>query len=498
VNERWLSFHYEVENQPRRHNQIAIKDWPKVAIGISHYERPNKLADAVQSAIWQTYPNLEIVVVDDGSTNPETLADLSVIEQQLKSANGRFIRQENLYLGAARNTAARETKSDYLCFLDDDNILLPNAIETFVKVSLQTNADIVNSVLLTMAENRRAEAVREKEHFDERVRYLHLAGPLSLMPIENVVGDATALIRRDLFDRLGGYSELRDVGYEDYEFFARAMQAGAAMEFCPKPLYFYESDRPSMITTTSAVRNFKRVFDALNFAIRDDDWRDSISLMVAQRGATVEREHLEYAEQFNPIIRDLRFLRWTSRPEDALPALVDYAEVTSSPAARRAFSNALKFLHDPLAIPPVEATQAVKQKAVIAVDLPNDWHSLKAMLNEKLPNLRDEDCTLDDFAHVFGAAYKIGDIPTAHAVFLAALKRDETEYLISNPKVNEQIWDGEIADALHHYSAFGQRSDPDNFKTLQALCIATVAVSGLSVKPLDLEAAILGRLTAAS
>lgn len=497
VNKQWLSFHSELENKPVKHKQISVKEWPKVAIGITHYERPTKLADAVQSALWQTYPNLEVAVVDDGSTTPETLSALSIIEQQLKRANGKIIRQENLYLGAARNTAARNTNSDYLCFLDDDNILLPHMIETLVKASLRTNADIVNCVVLTMAETRRFEALREMEHFDERVRYLPLAGPLSLMPVENVVGDATSLIRRSVFERLGGYSELRDVGYEDYEFFARAMQAGAAMEICPKPLYFYETDRPSMITSTSPVQNFKRVFDALNLSVNDEEWKDTLSLMVAQRGATVEREHIEYAAQFNYTSRELNFLRWTSKPEEILPALIDYAEVTSSPAARRAFSNALQYLREPLAMPPVEATQTSKSDAKITISLPDDPKSLRTILAEKLPYIADEDCPVIDIAETFGAAFKLRDVPTAYSVFLAALKRDEAEYLLLNPEAIDQISEGHVVDGLYHYANSGQKDNRHAFKTLHALCLATLSISGYAVQPWELEAAIFNSSTAA-
>nr|AIA92007.1 Glycos_transf_2 [uncultured Klebsiella sp.] len=85
-----------------------------MVLGITHYERPAKLLEAVMSAIRQSYRNLQIVVVDDGSSCPATLEALDKIEVILERAGGKLLRRENGYLGAARNTIAAATQSDYL------------------------------------------------------------------------------------------------------------------------------------------------------------------------------------------------------------------------------------------------------------------------------------------------------------------------------------------------------------------------------------------------
>ena len=261
---------------------------PKIVFGITHYERPAKLIGAVLSAMRQTYANIEIVVVDDGSKSQQTLAQLDILESLLARCNGRLIRQDNRYLGAARNTIARETQSDHLIFLDDDDIALPWLAERLVDVARTTDADVVNCLNLFMEESRRHKAVSQPEQFRQKVSYVPLGGPLSLAAIRNVMGAATALIKRSFFEQIGGYSELRGAGFEDYEFYVRALQAGGQIEIVPEPLYLYETAKASMLTTTSIQRNQQRVVSALAFDTNAGDWRDLVSLMTGQEAEAQE------------------------------------------------------------------------------------------------------------------------------------------------------------------------------------------------------------------
>ena len=63
----------------------------------------------------------------------------------------------------------------------------------------------------------------------------------------NVFGDANALIRRELFLSLGGFTEDYGIGHEDWEFFARAALAGAQLYLVPEPLFWYRVDPRSML-----------------------------------------------------------------------------------------------------------------------------------------------------------------------------------------------------------------------------------------------------------
>jgi len=94
---------------------------PLVSIVIPCYNQAHFLRDAIESVRRQTYPNVEIVVVDDGSTD-----DTSAVAAEL---GARCIRQENRGLAAARNRGLAESSGEYLVFLDADDRLLPHGIE---------------------------------------------------------------------------------------------------------------------------------------------------------------------------------------------------------------------------------------------------------------------------------------------------------------------------------------------------------------------------------
>src|SRR5579872_2171738 len=101
---------------------------PLVSVVVVCYNQAHFLADAINSVLGQTYKNVEIIVVDDGSTD-----DTAATAQRFPGI--RYIHQKNCGLSAARNTGLKASRGQYLVFLDGDDRLLPEAvsvgIETF-------------------------------------------------------------------------------------------------------------------------------------------------------------------------------------------------------------------------------------------------------------------------------------------------------------------------------------------------------------------------------
>ena len=89
---------------------------PLVTVCIVHHERPELVRMAVDSVVAQDYPALEAVLVDDGSESAEAVAALDALEAEFGERGWRVIRQENRYLGAARNAAAAAARGSGCCF----------------------------------------------------------------------------------------------------------------------------------------------------------------------------------------------------------------------------------------------------------------------------------------------------------------------------------------------------------------------------------------------
>ncbi|NEP84931.1 MAG: glycosyltransferase family 2 protein, partial [Okeania sp. SIO3B3] len=96
---------------------------PCVSVIIPAYNRADLIGETVDSVLAQTHPDIEIIVIDDGSTD-NTADVLATYGSAL-----RVIRQANAGQQAARNAGIRAATGDYIAFLDSDDLWLPHRIE---------------------------------------------------------------------------------------------------------------------------------------------------------------------------------------------------------------------------------------------------------------------------------------------------------------------------------------------------------------------------------
>ena len=243
-----------VERSDEHGDPTARKRKPLVSACIVSFNRHDLLSQAIRSIRNQDYDNIEIIVVDDASDSPDSAAQLDRIAVELASCGGKLIRHEqNRYLGAARNTAARHASGEYLFFLDDDDIAKPDQISTLVDVAISTGCDVVNSFCdRHFGENPPAPDQVSPE------RWIMLGNVPSVGLFHNLFGPASALIKTSSFARLGGFSEIHGIGHEDWEFFAKASLAGMNLQLVPRALFWYRHTPGSMIQTIDPHRSMTR------------------------------------------------------------------------------------------------------------------------------------------------------------------------------------------------------------------------------------------------
>ncbi len=501
---------------------VHTAEQPRVVLGITHYERPAKLIEAVASALRQTYENVQVVVVDDGSRSDQAVKALDEVESLLRPVGGFVIRKpKNEYLGAARNTIAAATQSDFLCFLDDDDIAMPDLIERLVSATRRSGADIMNCLNIFMPELRRMEAWPRPEEFGERVSYVPTGGPLSLSPFENCFGAATALIRRTTFESIGGYTPLRGTGYEDYEFYVRALQAGAHLDVCPVPLYLYETGRPSMVNTTSFARNRKRVVDALDFRSDADSWRDAMAMQAGREAS--DRMHRRASRRIHGT-REASLATSASTPGlsvvDRLARLAAYADAIDSPLAGSAFRRAMRLAagdgdgdvggdqlpvpsaasvhQDPVpALAPGFATARTRlalgdYRGAIDNLLPairgrsalgeQEWMIVEAIARAPLSGeaIARLDTVLSRMADSgnespapfrarFFVARSLGDKDRALAMCMACIDADERAYLATHADVSKAVAAGRIESGMTHFRKWGYAEARRGFESSSML-----------------------------
>lgn len=115
-------------------------DLPKVTLVIPVYQVERYIELCLESVVAQNYKNLEVIVVDDGSTD-SSMQRVKKFESKL---NLKIVTQENAGLAVARNAGVRAIKSTrYLMFLDSDDALAPGALEALVTQAEKSNSDFV-------------------------------------------------------------------------------------------------------------------------------------------------------------------------------------------------------------------------------------------------------------------------------------------------------------------------------------------------------------------
>src|SRR5215831_12059718 len=176
----------------------------EIAVVIPTYNRAASLKRAIDSVQAQRFREFEIVVVDDGSED-----ETAPIVQSC--GNCRYLRLTHTGVPAiARNAGARATDSRYIAFLDSDDVWLPHKLEIQMKTIAGSAYGVVCSNAL--ADTGRYFGVGQEHTGSVRKDLLQ----------NNFVITSTAVIRRDVFDRIGGFDALPAVYFEDYDLWLRA------------------------------------------------------------------------------------------------------------------------------------------------------------------------------------------------------------------------------------------------------------------------------------
>ena len=194
-----------------------------VSVIIPTYNRKTYVQEAIYSALEQTYPQIEIIVIDDGSndgTGP-----------LLKSKYGhriKYIFLENRGEAAARNVGIHQSDGEYLAFLDSDDIWMPTKIEKQVEF-LKSRSDygIVSCHVLVIDEAGKYihNVPKRPEQKSEHIT-------LETLVLNSPVYQSTVLIRRECIEEVGGYDESIRYG-EDRDLILRtaaSYQAGFILE----------------------------------------------------------------------------------------------------------------------------------------------------------------------------------------------------------------------------------------------------------------------------
>lgn len=216
-----------------------------VSIIIPTFNRSSLVERAIHSALHQTYPFIDVVVVDDGSTDDtrEVVATFG--------ARVRYAYQPNAGVCAARNTGATLATGEYLLFLDSDDTLLPSGVEQLV-AALDANSSAgmaFGQATMTDADGT-ARTVR-KPPFDRPAGTVRQERELEHLVLHNYVTTSAALVRRSVWDEVGGFDSARGNIGEDWDLWVR-IACRTALAYVPAPIVTYTMHAGSLSNIVSA------------------------------------------------------------------------------------------------------------------------------------------------------------------------------------------------------------------------------------------------------
>jgi len=197
-----------------------------VSILIPAYNVENYVGRAIESALNQTYKNIEVIIVDDGSIDKTA----EVVKKYLGDKRVRYIYQENKKLAGARNTGMRNAKGEYFAMLDADDIFLPNKVEEQVKYfESHPDCDFCYSNLWLFNENNSDILIE--------IKYKFYSGKEVFEQLlkRSFINTLTVMIKRSVVERFG-YLDEKYTHAEDLEYFLRLAYMGANFCFLDKKL----------------------------------------------------------------------------------------------------------------------------------------------------------------------------------------------------------------------------------------------------------------------
>lgn len=198
---------------------------PLVSIIIPCHNQGQYLQEAVYSVLASTYENIEIIVVNDGSTeNTELL-------EKFCAPKTKIIHQIHQGVSAARNNAIKESCGEYILPLDADDKIHPQYIEKAVNI-LKTQRD--TGIVYCEAEffgTKKGKWKLKKYKF-----------PNVLW--RNVIF-SSAMYRKSDWEKAGGYKNEMDCAFEDWEFWITLIENGAGVYQIPETLFYYRKNASS-------------------------------------------------------------------------------------------------------------------------------------------------------------------------------------------------------------------------------------------------------------
>jgi succinoglycan biosynthesis protein ExoO len=230
--------------------------YPEISVIIPAYNTEAYIAQAIESALRQTLNNIEVIVVDDASTDKTLAVVKSFTDKRLKV----IANQENMGVSVARNLAIRQAKGKWIAVLDSDDWYAPERLETLLMIANTENADMVADDVYYIKDGDKLPwstlLSDSREKIDQIMKVDILYFVATDVPGQGglTLGLTKPLLKREFLVKHGiEYEENIRLG-QDFWFYLKCLGYGAKFILTPKAYYFYRSRLGSLVTKNQVQR----------------------------------------------------------------------------------------------------------------------------------------------------------------------------------------------------------------------------------------------------
>lgn len=234
---------------------------PMVSIIVPVFNGERSVERCLRSIQNQTYQNIEVIVVNDGSTDHSE----KVIEKYVKNdSRFRYIKKENSGVSDSRNAAIAAAGGEYYQFVDCDDWLVKHATEEFVKTAQIYDCDMVISDYYRV----RGRKIMTRGHIDAGpvITRTRFAEYMMEAPANFYYGVLwNKLFKADIIKRFGLLCDTELNWCEDFRFNLEYLQYAGKVGIITKPLYYYVKTKGSLVDTQinfqQTIRTKRILFD---------------------------------------------------------------------------------------------------------------------------------------------------------------------------------------------------------------------------------------------
>lgn len=203
---------------------------PLISVVIPCYNDGDFLPETIRKLALQTHTSFEIIIVNDGSTDSNTL---QLLEQLATQSNITVLHKENGRMSSARNFGVQHAKGTYIAALDADDYFDPSFFSKAVAIlEKEQNTAVVTSYI---------------KYFGNKTGYSKPRGGNAFNFLFSNQCPACAMVRKEVWDQVGGYDESMKLGYEDWEFYIRITKLNWEVHLIPEFLLYYRQTNKSTL-----------------------------------------------------------------------------------------------------------------------------------------------------------------------------------------------------------------------------------------------------------